>query len=429
MLDNSNVRWVLAGACFLGLSTGLIGCFAFLQKKSLVGDTLAHAALPGVAAAFLITQNKSPFILALGATISCGLGFAACEYLSRRTKIKEDSALAIVLSLFFAAGVFLLSIIQRQPSGTQAGLDKLLFGQAAALVPSDLTLLAIVSLLTILFVVCFFRPLRALVFDPVYASTTLTQSHRLRWMLAFMLVLIVVTGLQLVGVVLVAALLLTPAAAARYWSDRLQNILILAALFGTISGIVGTQISLIAPRMPTGPWMVVTITLIFALSLACAPHRGLLARAYRRRRYSRRIHEENILRSLYKFSEKEVGAATLIEPRNILAFHSLSRASLERHIARLVHRGELRFQGTKLGFTPRGHKRAEALTRRHRLWEAYLNKSLQLPPDHVHADAEEIEHILSPDLEEALHRELDGATEDPHGRSIPLPPKNPQEET
>lgn len=423
-LHDSNVRWVLAGSILLGMSTGAVGCFAFLQRRSLVGDTLAHAALPGVTVAFLLTHSRDPITILIGAAISCGLGFLCCEYLIHRTKIKEDSALAIVLSLFFALGIFLLSIIQRMPLGNQAGLDKLLFGQAASLVQRDIVILSLFAILVMAYIVLSYRQLRVIIFDPLYASTIGLHTKLLHASLSLTLILAVVIGLQLVGVVLVAALLLTPAAAARYWTNQLWKMLALAALFGGLAGLIGTQISYSAPRMPTGPWMVVAITIIFAFSLIAAPSRGLFARWYRSRRHLRRIAEENVLRSMFKFAEAGPGKEILIEPGQILSFRKFSSATLDRIIQRLLKRQELRRSGLYIGFTESGFRRAESLTRRHRLWEAYLTEQLQIPADHVHADAEEIEHILSPELETALVAEIQQVVKDPHGKIIPSPRAN-----
>jgi manganese/zinc/iron transport system permease protein len=418
-LHDSNVRWVLVGSIILGMSTGAVGCFAFLQRRSLVGDTLAHAALPGVTIAFLLTQSRNPITILIGATVSCGLGFLCCEYLIHRTKVKEDSALAIVLSVFFALGIFLLSIIQRMPLGNQAGLDKLLFGQAASLVQRDIIVLSSFAILVLAYIILFYRQLRVLIFDPIYARTIGLNTRALHTSLSVTLIFAVVIGLQLVGVVLVAALLLTPAAGARYWTNQLWKMIALASFFGGLAGLIGTQISYSAPRMPTGPWMVVAITIIFGFSLVLAPSRGLFARWYRNRRNNRRTAEENILRSMFKFAEAGPGRDLLIEPGQILSFSRLSSAALDRIIQRLLKRHELRRSGLHIGFTESGFHHAEALTRRHRLWEAYLTEQLQIPADHVHADAEEIEHILSPELEVALVAEIQQAEKDPHGKIIP----------
>ncbi|MBX7144016.1 MAG: metal ABC transporter permease [Oligoflexia bacterium] len=418
-LSDRNVLWVLLGAALLGLSNGIIGCFAFLQRKSLIGDALAHAALPGVVFMFYFTHSRDPWLLLAGAGLSCIVAHVCSEYLIRRTKIKEDSALAIILSLSFALGVFMLSMIQKLPIPNQAGLDKILFGQAAAMNSADVKLLAISSCILVLLTLLCFRSWRLLVFDPVYATSIGLPVRWLQGALSAALVLAVVIGLQLAGVVLVAALILTPAAAARYWTNKLGTMLILAGMFGALSGVFATQVSYLAPRMPTGPWMVMAVTAIFAVSLLFAPSRGLLIRALRRHRQQLRINEENVLRTMYKLLEQHRSPLPGLDSAQILSFRSMLPQQLELVLKRLKRRSEIVQDGALINFTSSGYQHARALTRRHRLWEAYLAERLGLAADHVHRDAEEIEHILGPDLEAALLDELEQSTSDPHGRSIP----------
>lgn len=415
---NSNVLWVLCGALLLGINAGVLGSFAFLRKRALIGDTLAHAALPGVTTAFMLTGSRSPFVIVTGAMVSAFLGMFSVDWLRRHTRIKEDSALAIVLSLFFALGVFQLTLIQKMPGAAQAGLDKLLFGQAASLVPHDLMVLSLLAVLTLTLVAACFSQFKLIIFDKTYAVTIGVPVRRYEAILALAVVLSVVIGLQLVGVVLVAALMLTPAAAARYWTNNLKVMLILAGTFGGIAGVLGALVSCLAPRMPTGPWMVVVVTLLFALALLFAPQGGMLPRWLRRVRLSRRIHDENVMRTLYKIGEGS-GQAGSSEASTILHFRSLRRRDLDRTIARLVAQGFIFRSSDTLTLTESGEAYARRITRLHRLWELYLTQNINLPADHVHLDAEEIEHMLTPELEQRLVEELGEPASDPHGREIP----------
>lgn len=418
-LQEPNVVWVLICSLLLGAAAGSIGCLAFLQKKSLVGDALAHAALPGVATAFLITQSKDPFVIMLGATISSTLGFYTSELLINKTKIKEDSALAIVLSFYFAVGIFLLTIIQKMPSGNQAGLDKILFGQAAALVRHDVIVLSIIACLIICTIILGYRQLKALVFDATFALSIGLPTRCLQFFLSFAIILATITGLQLVGVVLIAALLLTPAAAAKYWTNSLASMLILAATFGAASGIFGTQVSYLYSQMPTGPWIVVALSIIFALSMLFAPARGFIPKLLRQRDNQKRIAEENIIRTIYKLIEQNQATLSHTNISAILAFRSIKKSQLEVILHRLQKSGQIEFVGSAISLTDNGLKTAKTLTRRHRLWEIYLSQKLNLPADHVHNDAEEIEHIITPEIEEALLAEIDIVGQDPHGKHIP----------
>ena len=417
--NNPNVIWVVSGTLLLSVVAGTIGCFAFLSGRSLVGDALAHAALPGITTSFLLLQNRSPLVILIGALISCGIGIFCIEYLRTKTRIQPDSALAIVLSLFFGIGIVQLTYIQKLPTAGQAGLDAVLFGKAASLVREDVIVLGITAALILICVAVCFSKLRAVIFDREYSVTMGIPIKHYEFLLAFCTVLAIVIGLQLVGVVLIAALLLTPPAAARYWTNHMPTMLLLSAVFGALSGLFGANISYIAPRMPTGPWVVVIMTILFAISLLAAPERGIIFRVIRRRNIRRRIQDENILRTIYKQAEKvqsPTSSMTLIE---VLKFRNLPLRLAERSVQRLVNSNLINRDGKDLSLTNDGFKRAQILTRYHRLWELYLTERIDLPADHVHADAEEIEHFLTPQLEEQLLEELSVSEQDPHGKVIP----------
>ncbi len=415
-----NVNWVLSGCVLLGASGGIIGCFAFLRKRSLVGDALAHAALPGVTTAFLLTESRSPLIILGGAMISCALGFLAIEYLTKNTKIKPDSALAIVLSLFFALGIFQLTKIQKLPLASQAGLDKLLFGQAASLVRGDVILLGAIAISNILVISLLFRKLKLTTFDRHFARSIGVSLIAYDFITALLLVLSIVIGLQLVGVVLMAAVLVTPAAASRYWTDDLRTMVIISGLIGAVSAIVGVNVSYLAPRMPTGPWMIVSVSLIFLISVLFAPRRGVIFRIVRQQQVRSKVHDENVLRTFYKEGELLGNSFTVLEPSTVLKFRDMSEQQLQKSFRRLMRAGLLVSEKSGYRLTPAGFERGRHLTRLHRLWELYLTERIDIAPDHVHADAEEVEHILTAELAARLDEELRAPVIDPHGKTIPV---------
>lgn len=415
---NPNVRWVALGSVMLGWTTAVIGCFAFLQKKSLAGDALAHAALPGITSAFLIFHDKSPLIVIGGAVVSCLIAYAVSEYFQRYTKIKPDSGLAIILSLFFSIGIFQLTIIQKLPLASQAGLDRMLFGQAAALVKGDLYVLLVLSVLINLFVVFSYKKLKLIIFDPVFARTVNVNVVFWKSALALALVLSIVIGLQLVGVVLMAALLLTPATSARFWTHKLKLMLMLSGIFGATAGLLGANISYLMPKMPSGPWMVLILSSIFLISAFFAPEKGILARFLRRRAIALRINSENILRSLYKLSEQQSFEQNTDFSRLMLTLN-LSFADFKKALQNLKSKRFVSLQGDSVNLTAEGLAKAAELTRFHRLWELYLTSKLELKSDHVHADAEEIEHWFNRELEDKLLLEIGDLKIDPHGQEIP----------
>ncbi|MBI4126848.1 MAG: metal ABC transporter permease [Deltaproteobacteria bacterium] len=417
---DANVQYVLAGCMLFGLASGVLGCFAFLRRRALLGDAIAHAALPGVCLAYLVTQNKHPAVFIVGAAVTGLAGSFAVNGISRWSRIKEDAAIGIVLSVFFGFGIMLLTYIQHQPFGNQSGLDKFLFGQAASLVGKDVQVFAILTFILLVGVVFFYKEFKVIAFDRTFAEVI---GIPIGWMdaaLTLLIVLVVTTGLQAVGVVLMAAMLITPAAAARQWTQRLATMLLLAGLFGALAGAAGAIASTLAPRMPTGPWIVIAVTAFFAVSIAFAPQRGMLARWWRHRQQSMRVNLENILRTLYRLREEEGDAAFSLD--QIRRFRHLSVRQMLHFLGMLKRQGlvEPQAQPDRWRLTALGVTRAAELVRRHRLWEVYLSRYLHLDSHHVHADAEEMEHIITPEIEAELEHLLAHPRRDPHDQPIPV---------
>ena len=421
--EDINAIWVLVGGILLGMSASVIGGFAFLRKRSLIGDALAHAALPGIMMAFLLFQTRDPLIMFFGAITSSFIGFFLIDWLPKNTKIKPDAALAITLSFFFAIGLMLLSYIQGLAVPNKSGLDKILFGQAAAMTRDDINLLAFVAIIILTSVAIMFHKLRLITLDRSYAKTLGINVAAYELLLSILIVLSVVIGLQLVGVVLMAAVLLTPIAAARYWSDQLRTVLILSALIGSFSALISTQVSYIAPAMPTGPWMVVSLSVLFILSLLFAPQKGLVKRHVQQLKLRQKVTEENILRTLFKLIERNTDEQLDFSMSDIQALRSVPSDKLNKSLKILCKKHLI--ESSKRGFrlTEKGLAIATQLTRRHRLWENYLNEQAQLTPEQVHKQAERIEHILTDLQEEQLKVELLNADSDPHGNPIPASQK------
>lgn len=418
-LSDPNVVWVLSGAVLLGSSTGVIGSFLFFRKHSLIGDALAHAALPGVMSAFILFQSRDPLVILGGAVVSSFIGFFFIDYMNKHTKIKEDSALAIVLSLFFAIGIFELTYIQKLDIAAKSGLDKILFGQAAALVRADVIVLGIAGLLSLAIVVLFYDKLRLITLDRQFARAIGMNVLFYDLLLTFAVVLSVVIGLQIFGVVLMAAALLFPVAAGRYWSDSLPWILALCGIIGATSGAVSANISYLAPQMPTGPWMVIILSLIFLLSLCFAPHRGVISRYLKNRRRNQRINDENLLRSFYVIGERRNDFVQVIAPEQILSVRNMSGWILHDSIRRMQRKRMIEHDNFLYRLTTKGLREAEKITRYHRLWELYLTRQANVAPNMVHDSAEDVEHLLTPELEQRISQELGNPQNDPHGRMIP----------
>lgn len=292
VFKDPNTQWILFGSMLLGLSSGVLGSFAYLRKQSLMGDALSHAALPGVCIAYMLTGTKSMIAFLIGAAIAGVIATFAIGFITRNTRIKQDSALGIILSVFFGLGIVMLTQIQHSNSGNQSGLDKFLFGQAASLVQSDVNTMMILSAILIGICTLLFKEFKLLSFDPGFARGLGFPVALLDQLLMFLIVVAVVVGIQAVGVVLMAALLITPAVAARYWTERLDVMVILSGIFGMISGAIGTWVSTLDNHLPTGPLTVLAATALFILSVLFAPKRGVLAKALLRISVRRRVMKD-----------------------------------------------------------------------------------------------------------------------------------------
>jgi manganese/zinc/iron transport system permease protein len=287
LMFDYTLRNVALGSALLGIVSGVLGSYAMLRRQGLLGDTLSHAALPGICIAFLLTGAKEQIVLLLGAGIAGWVGTMLLLAIVRRTVLSEDAALGIVLSTFFGFGVLLLTYINQRDDANQAGLDKYLFGQAAALVERDVFTFAVLGGTALFLVLLFYKEFKLLTFDPEFAGSLGFGTTRLSVLLTSLIVVAVVIGLQTVGVVLMAAMLIGPAAAARQWTNRLGAMIVLSAAFGAIAGVTGALLSFTEEGLPTGPTIVLAVTVIVFASLAFAPARGLVWDWWRRRRQRR----------------------------------------------------------------------------------------------------------------------------------------------
>ena len=298
-LNDYTLRIVSFGSAVLGIVSGVVGSFAVLKKQGLLGDAVSHAALPGIAIMFILIQTKSTEMFMLGALISglvaTGLIMAIVKY----TRIKIDSAMALVLSVFFGFGLVLLTYIQKIPNANQAGLDKFIFGQASTLLRRDIDIILIVGSALLILVVVFWKEFKIVTFDADFADSVGISSKKISLLLSSMIVLSIIIGLQTVGVILMSAMLVAPGVAARQWTDKLSVMVVLAGFFGAFSGVVGTIISSLVERMPTGPSIVLMVSIIVIISIILSPNRGVLWRTLRERKYRKDINEDKTLISIY----------------------------------------------------------------------------------------------------------------------------------
>lgn len=283
------LRNVALGSAILGLVSGVLGSFAVLRRQGLMGDALSHAALPGICLAYMLTGSKAPIVLMLGAAVAGWLGMVLILRIIRNTRIDDGSALGIVLTVFFGVGVVLLTVLQKRNDAGQAGLDKFLFGQAAALTQEQVITMAALGGPALLIVALLFKEFKLLAFDPDFAQSLALPIRALDLLLTSLLVVAIVIGLNTVGVVLMSAMLVAPGAAARQWTNSLAKMLFLAGLFGTVSGIAGAVISVTESRIPTGPVIILCVTVIVIISLLFGSARGLVWEWVRQARHRRSL--------------------------------------------------------------------------------------------------------------------------------------------
>ncbi|MED1604323.1 metal ABC transporter permease [Cytobacillus sp. FSL W7-1323] len=292
MLLAANTQWVLIGTLLLGLASGILGSFALLRKQSLIGDAVAHAALPGICIGFMLTGERSLIILLIGATLTGLLAAYCIQYIASASILKEDTAICLILSTFFGVGIVLLTKVQQMPSGNKSGLDSFIFGQAAGMVSSDVKLMAGAAALLLMVTIIFFKEFKLITFDVEFAKGLGLPVSALNFLFMTLLVAVVVIGIQAVGVILMAALLITPAISARYWTNSLSKMVMISGIFGAISGVIGTLISSLDRGIPTGPFIVVTATIIFFISILFAPARGIITLKIKRRMTNQKLLRE-----------------------------------------------------------------------------------------------------------------------------------------
>ena len=288
------LRNVLLGSAVLGIVGGVIGCLAVLRRQSLLSDAVAHAALPGICIAFILTGTRSLPLLMAGAAVTGLLGALLVLGITRGTRLKEDAALGIVLSTFFGFGTVLLTQISRSGDADQAGLSRFLFGQAASLVAGDVLTMSVLGVIALAIVTVAFKELKLSTFDPAFAASVGLPVTGLSVLLTVLIVTAIVIGLQSVGVILMVTVLVAPALAARQWTQRLSTMMVLAAAFGGFSGASGALLSARISGLPTGPTIVLIASALVVLSLLFAPERGLLWNAIENRRANRTMRQSQV---------------------------------------------------------------------------------------------------------------------------------------
>ena len=416
-----NTRMVLLGTTALGVCGGIVGVFMLLRRRSLVGDVVGHSALPGIALAFLLAEltrpgegKTVPFLLA-GALAAGLIGALSVMLIDRFSRIKADAAMAVVLSLFYGAGSALLTVIQKIPGASAAGLDQYLLGKTAAIVAGDVWIFAGAATLLSLLTWILFKEFCLLCFDDEFAAATGWPVFWLDTLLTGLVVGVTIIGMQSVGLLLVVASLIIPAAAARFWTERIARMTVISAAIGGVSALCGTIFSALLPRVAAGAAIVLSGTALFLFSFCFGRQRGIIWKWVAHRRLQHRIGRHDLLRACYELVESAHQSPDL--PDAVLIQQPIDVADLERmrawshaRVLRLLANSEdkdvLKSQDGSYRLTPAGAALARRAVRDHRLWEMYLITYAEIAPSHVDRDADQIEHVLDPEVIRELELRL-----------------------
>ncbi|MEC8332727.1 MAG: iron chelate uptake ABC transporter family permease subunit [Verrucomicrobiota bacterium] len=416
-LRDYNTRLVVLSTMLLGCACGLMGGFLLLRKRSLMGDTLSHATLPGVALAFMLAvvlggDGKSLCFLLSGAAITGLLGCWVVLFICNNTRIKEDAAMGIVLSVSFGIGVALLGLIQNMPDGSAAGLESFIYGKTASMVLSDFRIILLVTLCVLACTLLLFKEFRLLCFDEGFAGALGWPVKYLDVLLLALVTAVTVTGLQAVGLILIISFLISPAAAARFWTNQLDRLLLLSALIGGLSAWIGVSLSAFFPRLPAGAVIVLVATTFFIVSMLAGSERGLLIRYLKLKKLKSRTGRQHLLRALYEILEGSRAEGELA-PHSVPLIQLRERRTwtyhhLRTYIRRACKEGLIEVSNVNgsILLTEIGFEEAALITRNHRLWELYLIEYADVATSRVDRDADRVEHVLGEHIVKRLEGKL-----------------------
>ncbi|MEM8523239.1 MAG: iron chelate uptake ABC transporter family permease subunit [Bacteroidota bacterium] len=399
----------LLASSMVGVMCGILGCFIVLRNMALVGDAIAHAILPGVVFAFMLVGQSALGFFA-GAVIAGLVMAVGITWIQQKVTTKNDAAIGIVFTAMFSIGVIGISSINRRP-GVHLDLKDFLFGNVLGVSNEDLYLTLGVLIYVLISVILFYRYLFATTFQPIIAQTMGISVQTIHYFLMLMLAFAVVASLRTVGVILVVAMLITPASTALLLSNQLRKVLVIAGAIGLLSAILGLILAIIFETTP-GPAMAIVATILYLVAVLFAPEKGLVFKFFRKQQLQKRIRLEDIIKQSHRLEERgELSLAALLEK---LEF---GETRLNNHLREL--RTKKYVEKNSLNLTPSGRKIAEKMIRAHRLWETYLVEKMGLSEHQIHEDAEKYEHLLSEELLDEVDYHLGYPTTDPHGSPIP----------
>ncbi len=406
---------VLLGTIILGFTCGIVGVLVVLSKKALIVDAVSHSILPGICIGFMISGVKNPVYLISGGMATGAGAVFLVDWFSRVSRIKKDAAIAITLSILFSLGVILLNL--NSGNSNQSGLSDFLFGNTATIVKSDLYVFAVMCAIALAIIPVFYQHFKIALFDSGFAKTIGINEKVIQGLISGLIIISTAIGIQTVGIILMSALIITPASSSFFWTNNFKKSIILSGSFAAISGILGVLVSYLT-EMPTGPWIVVILSIIAILS-AFFSKKGLITKKLRAFRNERKMISDNVLKALYKLGERENQIEKGRTIKEILNNRAFANRDLTKGLKTLKGNGLIIEAGGIWTLTEKGITEAKRIIRSHRLWELYMEKFMQIQSDHVHESAETIEHIMTPELEAELLKVMGKPENDPHQQNIP----------
>ena len=403
--QDANINNVLLGTIILGFTCGIAGVLVILSKKTLIVDAVSHSVLPGICIGFMFTGVKNPVYIISGGMIAGAVAVYLVDWISSISRIKKDASIAITLSVLFSAGVILLNIIQHSGNSNQSGLTDFLFGKAATIIESDLYVFGVIAGIVILTLILFYQHFKIALFDIGFAKTIGLSEKLIQGLISGLIIISTAIGIQTVGIILMSALIITPASSALFWTNNFKKSIVLSGVFACLSSLVGVFISFLSSDMPTGPWIIVILSSI-AIFSAFFSKKGIITKKIKAFKNKRKMLSDNLLKTIYTIHEKENHIKKGWTIKEILNTNSISASDLYQGIKILKTKNILANSNDLWVLTNKGIHEAKKIIRAHNLWELYMENFMQIQPDHVHDSAESIEHILTPELEAELLKQI-----------------------
>lgn len=432
LLFDPILRAPILAAMLMGLATSLVGVASFLKKQTLIGETLSHASYPGIVIAISIlctfqdTPSEREFIAAFffGSLCTGLLGIATLNFLEKKIQLHSDAALCFILSSFFGVGLTVASVLQSANPIYAAQVQSLLYGQPATMTDIHIWIYLTLAMSIIGFLSAFYKEIQMSCFDPIYAKLQPLRTKWIQQAIDIITVVTVIISIRCVGVILVSAMLIAPAVTARQFTFKLPSLFAIAGFVGMLSGFLGNVTSFIFSHgkdvkqiesLPIGPLIALSCFLCATISLFISPHSGIFAKKWRAIKFNIVRLEENTLKVMWRIHPTES-----IRVKKIYEHIALPNWIIFCCIVWMIQKKLIITENyTSFSLSESGCKKAKRIVRLHRLWELYLVTILKMPSERVHRSANEIEHIITPEIESELDALLKNPTKDPHNQIIP----------